>query len=151
MENTPPATIAARFEAQRQAFLKEPNPTYEARLSRLDRLLALTDANEAAVVSAIDADFSGRAAQETRAAELFVAAAGIRHARRHLKRWMRVRRVPTALHFCPGYNRLMAQPLGVVGIVSPWNYPLQLALAPFGHLVLHRVQQVLVPLAPLVP
>ncbi len=130
MENTPPATIAARFEAQRQAFLKEPNPTYEARLSRLDRLLALTDVNEAAVVAAIDADFSGRAAQETRLAEMFVVRAGIRHARSHLRRWMRVKRAPTGLHFRPGSNRLMPQPLGVVGVVSPWNYPFQLALAP---------------------
>jgi coniferyl-aldehyde dehydrogenase len=125
-----PAIIAERFEAQRQAFLKEPNPSYEARLSRLDRLLALTDANEAAIVAAIDADFSGRASQETRLAELFVVRAGINHARSHLRRWMRVKRAPTGLHFRPGYNRLMPQPLGVAGIVSPWNYPFQLAIAP---------------------
>ena len=130
MENTPPAVLKARFEAQRQAFLKEPFPTFEARLSRLDRLLALADANEDAIVRAIDADFSGRAAQETRLAELFVVRAGINHAKRHLKRWMRVRRMPTGLHFRPGWNRLMPQPLGVAGIVSPWNYPFQLALAP---------------------
>jgi len=130
MEMTTPAVVAERFEAQRRAFAQEPYPAYEARLSRLDRLAALVEANEAAIVAAIDADFSGRAAQETQTAELFVVAAGIRHAKRHLKRWMRVRRVPTALHFRPGYNRLMPQPLGVIGIVSPWNYPLQLALAP---------------------
>ena len=130
METTSPAVIGARFEAQRQAFLKEPLPALQARLSRLDRLLALTEANEAAIVSAIDADFSGRASQETRLAELFVVRAGIRHAKAHLRRWMRTRRVPTGLHFRPGHNRLMPQPLGVVGIVSPWNYPFQLAIAP---------------------
>jgi uncharacterized protein YigA (DUF484 family) len=43
---------------------------------------------------------------------------------------MRERAVPTAMHFWPARNRLMPQPLGVVGIVSPWNYPFQLALAP---------------------
>ncbi len=130
METTSPAIIAERFEAQRRAFLNEPDPSYEARLSRLDRLMALTEANEKAIVAAIDADFSGRASQETRLAELFVVRAGIGHARSHLKRWMRVRRVPTGLHFRPGHNRLMPQPLGVVGIVSPWNYPFQLAIAP---------------------
>jgi len=130
METTSPAVIGARFEAQRQAFLKEPLPALQARLSRLDRLLALTEANEAVIVSAIDADFSGRASQETRLAELFVVRAGIRHAKAHLRRWMRTRRVPTGLHFRPGHNRLMPQPLGVVGIVSPWNYPFQLAMAP---------------------
>ena len=49
---------------------------------------------------------------------------------RHLKRWMAVKRAPTALHFLPAGNRLMPQPLGVVGIVSPWNYPYYLAMAP---------------------
>jgi coniferyl-aldehyde dehydrogenase len=43
---------------------------------------------------------------------------------------MRTQRVPTALHFLPAHNRLMPQPLGVVGIISPWNYPFQLAIAP---------------------
>ena len=54
----------------------------------------------------------------------------IRHAAKHLKKWMAVQRVPTALQFVPARNRLMPQPLGVVGIISPWNYPLQLTLAP---------------------
>lgn len=48
----------------------------------------------------------------------------------HLAHWMKPRRVPTQLHFWPARNRLMPQPLGVVGVVSPWNYPLQLALGP---------------------
>ena len=56
--------------------------------------------------------------------------AAIRHARRHLKGWMRTRRVPTALHYLPASNRLMRQPLGVVGIVAPWNYPPQLSVTP---------------------
>lgn len=130
MENASPAVVGERFEAQRQAFLKEPYPSLQERLSRLDRLAALVNDNEAAIIAAIDADFCGRAAQETRVAELFVVRAGIRHAKRHLKGWMRTRRVATALHFRPGRNRLMPQPLGVAGIISPWNYPLQLAIAP---------------------
>jgi coniferyl-aldehyde dehydrogenase len=54
----------------------------------------------------------------------------IKHASKHLKKWMAPRRVATALQFMPAKNRLMPQPLGVVGIISPWNYPLQLTLAP---------------------
>lgn len=130
MENTSPATVRERFEAQRRAFLKEPCPGLRARLSRLDRLAALAHDNEAAIIAAIDDDFSGRAAQETQMAELFVVRAGIAHAKKHLKGWMRTRRVATALHFRPGYNRLMPQPLGVAGIIAPWNYPFQLAVAP---------------------
>jgi coniferyl-aldehyde dehydrogenase len=54
----------------------------------------------------------------------------IRHTTKHLKKWMAPRRVSTALQFMPAKNRLMPQPLGVVGIIAPWNYPLQLTLAP---------------------
>ena len=54
----------------------------------------------------------------------------IRHASKHLKNWMAPRRVATALQFIPARNRLIPQPLGVVGIIAPWNYPLQLTLAP---------------------
>jgi coniferyl-aldehyde dehydrogenase len=52
------------------------------------------------------------------------------HARRHLQRWMKTRRMPTNVIYRPGFNRLMRQPLGVVGIVSPWNFPGLLALTP---------------------
>jgi coniferyl-aldehyde dehydrogenase len=99
-------------------------------MDRLNRLLALTENHESDFVRAIDADFAGRSAHETRLAELFVVRAGIRHARKHLKHWMSPQRVVTGLHFRPGYNRLLRQPLGVVGIVSPWNYPIQLSLGP---------------------
>ena len=54
----------------------------------------------------------------------------IKHAAKHLKKWMAPQRVSTALQFMPAKNRLMPQPLGVVGIIAPWNYPLQLTLAP---------------------
>src|SRR5690606_13016160 len=66
----------------------------------------------------------------TRMAEMMVVRAGVRHALVHLSRWMRQKRVATSTLFWPGRNRLLPQPLGVVGIVSPWNYPFQLALAP---------------------
>lgn len=125
-----PVPIDRLLAAQRQAFAAEIDPPYAVRRDRLTRLLELSERHEAEIIRAIDADFSARAAQETRLAELFVVRAGIRHALRHLKSWMAERRVPTGLHFRPGYNRLLRQPLGVVGVVSPWNYPFQLALGP---------------------
>ena len=56
--------------------------------------------------------------------------AGIRHMRRHLARWMAARRVPTPLYLQPGVSRIVRQPVGVVGVISPWNYPFQLAMLP---------------------
>lgn len=122
--------LKTRFDAQKAAFAAEPWPSLEVRHSRLDRLTALTRDHEAEIVAAINADFAGRSSHETRLAELFVIAGGIRHAKSHLRRWMRTQRMPTALHFLPAHNRLMPQPLGVVGIISPWNYPYQLAIGP---------------------
>ncbi|MFK0691914.1 coniferyl aldehyde dehydrogenase [Mesorhizobium sp. IMUNJ 23033] len=122
--------LGARFESQRRAFEKEPFPSLDVRKDRLKRLLALTEQHEAEICSAIDSDFSSRSAHETRLAELFVVGAGIKHALAHLRGWMRERRVATSLPFLPGRNRLLPQPVGVVGIVSPWNYPFQLAIAP---------------------
>jgi coniferyl-aldehyde dehydrogenase len=122
--------LSERFQLQRTAFEAQPFPGIDVRKDRLKRLLALTERHEADICAAIDADFGGRSAHETRLAELFVVRAGIHHALSHLRGWMRERRVATTMPFLPGRNRLIAQPLGVVGIVSPWNYPFQLAVAP---------------------
>lgn len=130
MKPSPPSLLSQRFEAQRLAHAVEPYPTSAVRLDRLDRLLALTEGHAGEIERAIDDDFGGRSVQETRLAELFVVRAGILHARRHLRSWMANRRMPTALHFLPGRNRLAAQPLGVVGVIAPWNYPLQLSVGP---------------------
>ena len=83
-----------------------------------------------ALVVAMAQDFGHRARQESLLADLFTVEAGARHALKRLRRWMQPRRVETPLHFLPGRNVLMRQPLGVVGIVSPWNYPYYLAMAP---------------------
>jgi len=130
MMNEPGQEPARLLSVQRAAFEKDRSPSRAARVARLDRLLKLVDDHETEIAQAIDADFGGRSSHETRLAELFVVRGGIRHARAHVGRWMAPRRVPTALHFLPARNELLAQPLGVVGIVSPWNYPVLLSLGP---------------------
>ncbi|HTR58156.1 MAG TPA: coniferyl aldehyde dehydrogenase [Casimicrobiaceae bacterium] len=122
--------MTALFAAQRRAFAEEPYPSLATRRDRLDRLEAMTERHEDEIVAAIAADFGTRAEQETRLAELFMITAGIRHARRHLARWMRPRHVPTPIYLWPGRSRIERQPVGVVGVISPWNYPVQLALLP---------------------
>ncbi len=130
MENSPAVHLYATLERQRAAFAEEMNPTIAARRDRLARLAQMGEKHAAAIIEAISADFGHRSAHETQMAELVLVGATIRHAERHLKSWMKPRRMPTALHYRPGSNRLLRQPLGVVGIVAPWNYPYQLALAP---------------------
>ena len=107
-----------------------PAPTLGERLDRLARLKAAVSDNESRFEQAISADFGHRCPTETAIAETLLVLGEIKHAVKHLKKWMAPQRVSTALQFMPAKNRLMPQPLGVVGIIAPWNYPLQLTLAP---------------------
>jgi len=122
--------LIRRFDALRAAQAREPWPRAEVRRDRLARVLAIVRDREAEFVAAIDRDFGHRSAHETRLAELHIVAASARHAMRQLRRWMAPRRVRTPLELKPGWAYVVPQPLGVAGIVSPWNYPVQLALAP---------------------
>lgn len=124
------ASLTNAFHAMVETSRREPPATYEARLDRLSRLRAAISENEARLAQAISADFGHRSATETLFAETLFLLGEIRHATRHLKHWMAPRRIATALQFMPAKNRLIPQPLGVVGIIAPWNYPLQLTLAP---------------------
>src|SRR5947207_1328348 len=116
--------------AQRQAFLREGTPAYRKRLDNLNKLLELTLANEDRIADAISQDFGHRSRFETALTEIFVVISGIKHARRHLKNWMKPRRVPTPIYLWPGKSRIISQPVGVVGIISPWNYPFYLSFSP---------------------
>ena len=108
----------------------EPAPALELRLDRLKRLRAAVAENETRFEAAISADFGHRSTTETVIAEIMLVLGEIKHAARHLKTWMAPQRISTTLQFAPARNRLIPQPLGVVGIIAPWNYPLQLTLAP---------------------
>jgi len=124
------SALESSFRVLHQASRNEPSVSAAVRRDRLRRLLALLTEHTAEFEAAISADFGHRSVHETRLLEAHVAEAGVKLALRHLDSWMRPKRVRTQLPFVPGSNRLIPQPLGVVGIISPWNYPLQLTLAP---------------------
>lgn len=130
MNQTLEEQLRLALEQQRAAFAAEPAPTLAVRRDRLQRLAAMTAAHADELVAAIARDFGHRARQESLLTDIFTVRSAARHALGHLQGWMKPRRVPTALHFWPGHNRLLRQPLGVVGIVSPWNYPYNLAMSP---------------------
>ncbi|HET7731294.1 MAG TPA: coniferyl aldehyde dehydrogenase [Usitatibacter sp.] len=122
--------LAQVFARQRALRDRAPGLDYGQRIAALEALARLLREDGEALAAAIDRDFRGRAREETQLLEVFPALGAIRHARRHLARWMRARRVSTGFWFLPGRSRVLPQPLGVVGIVVPWNYPLYLAVAP---------------------
>ena len=118
------------FERQREAFLKDMAPSRQARVDRLDRLAATLERHAPRLAEVISEDFGHRSVFETQVAEVGAVLSMIRHTRRHLRRWMKSRRVPTAPAYWPASSRIVRQPLGVVGIISPWNYPLFLSAGP---------------------
>jgi len=118
------------FLLQREAYLRHPYPSREERLAHLRALDRVLVDNAAEIAAAVTADFGHRAVEETLAAEVFVAIDGIRDACKHLKKWMAPQRRHVSVLFAGGQNRVIPMPKGVVGIVSPWNYPLLLTVSP---------------------
>lgn len=118
------------FERQRAAFLAAPMPSAEQRIQALSKLRAALVGHQQTLIQAISDDFGRRSADETRLAELMPSLEGIHYASKRIRRWMRPSRRKVGLAFQPGKARVIYQPLGVVGIIVPWNYPLYLAIGP---------------------
>src|SRR2546427_1914643 len=118
------------FTLQRQASLRHPYPSYDERRATLDKLERILVDNSTAIAEAISADFGHRAVEESMIAELFTSVDGLRDTRKRLRKWMRPQRRHVSVLFATGSNRVVPQPKGVVGIVSPWNYPLFLTVSP---------------------
>ncbi len=124
------AELHAAFARLHAASRAEPYPDWPRRRERLRRLDALVRGHERELADAIRADFGHRPIPETQALELLPVREALRHALRRTPRWMRARRTPVSALFWPARARLLPQPLGVVGIVAPWNYPLHLSALP---------------------
>ena len=126
----PAADLRSTLRAMQAAQRRDGAPSYEARIGSLERLEQLLVRRKNDIADAISSDFGNRSRHETMVAEVFVTVNGSRYAREHLRSWMAPRRRHVSMVFQPGRAEVQYQPLGVVGIISPWNYPLQLALAP---------------------
>ena len=102
--------------AQRRADLLRLREAFRARVDSMD--------------AAIRADFGHRSEHENLLSEAMIVLAELDHALKHLRRWMRPRRAAVGWRFWPASARIVPEPVGVVGILSPWNYPVNLALVP---------------------
>ena len=125
-----PAELHTIFQIQRAAYDAAPFAEWDERRNRLERLRCLLADNEAAIETAIDTDFAGRPRIETQIAEIFPSLSEIRGAIKHGRRWMKPRSAGVSKWFLPARANVVPRPLGVVGIIVPWNYPLFLAVSP---------------------
>ena len=118
------------FNAQHTASRQHIEVPLEVRQGRLHRMKALIDDNAVALAQAVQTDFGVRSLQLTEIADLFVLRSLLSHTLKSLPKWMKSQKVSTPIYLLPGSAYLQRQPLGVVGVVAPWNYPVQLALGP---------------------
>lgn len=125
-----PADIRHQFEVQRQASRAQPDVPLMVRRERLLRLSKLLQENGPVLAAAVQADFGMRSPRVTEVADLLMLHSQLRHTLRHLARWSRPQKVRTPLMLQPAQAWIERQPLGVVGVIAPWNYPVQLALGP---------------------
>lgn len=130
MHTEPIEALHVQFEQQHAASRREPTVPWEKRANRLRRLRSLVLQNREAIAKAISADFGQRSRHETDLLEIAPTLGAIDHSLKHGAKWMRPQKKNTSIKFWPGKSYMVPQPLGVVGVVVPWNYPLYLATGP---------------------
>tara|TARA_R110002167_G_scaffold349957_1_gene561994 strand:+ start:3921 stop:5351 length:1431 start_codon:yes stop_codon:yes gene_type:complete len=120
------------FDRVRAAYCSEGAFSYSDRMAKLKALAKLLDNNRNAIINALTADFGHRATEESRISEIANTVGNINYAISKLHKWMRPKLRSTSMWFLPGQNRLLPQALGVVGVMVPWNYPVNLAISPLA-------------------
>jgi coniferyl-aldehyde dehydrogenase len=126
--------LSTCLQQQRKAYHADPSPDLEQRKKDLSALKSMLSENREAIVAAISEDYGNRSRHETMLAEIIMVLDGFNYASKHLKKWMKVQKREIEFSLYPGAkNRVIPQPLGVVGIIVPWNFPIQLAFTPLTY------------------
>lgn len=134
MENTAATTLdelAPTLSRLRDSWQSR-KPDYAQRRDDLKRLRAAFKARLDDMASAVSEDFGGRSRHESLIADGMTVLGEIDHLLKHLRGWMRPKRKSVGIKFWPARAELRAEPVGVVGVIAPWNYPINLALVPLA-------------------
>ncbi|TBR45024.1 coniferyl aldehyde dehydrogenase [Marinomonas agarivorans] len=130
LESTLDDTLLTIFNTQRNNYLNHRYPSYEDRLDNLQTLYRLIDLHSAEIAQALNKDFGCRAVQETEMVEIIGSLSSIRYLMKNLRRFMAAQKRHTSIWFLPATNKVHLQPLGVIGVMAPWNYSVHLTIAP---------------------
>lgn len=118
------------LDQQKQAYQRYPMPTAKERIERLARLRKVLIKYQDQIAQAINKDYGNRSFSETKIGELLTCIEQIKYYSKHLSQWMK----PAARHISmlhqPAKAWVQYQPMGVIGIIAPWNYPLLLSVGP---------------------
>ena len=127
------AMLKSQFDTQRALYLAAPNPDLDQRKQDLENLKRMINENREEIITAISQDYGNRSRHETQFAEIISVTDGINDTIKNLKKWTRVqkRHVDQSM-FMGARNRVIPQPLGVVGIIVPWNFPINLSFMPLA-------------------
>jgi coniferyl-aldehyde dehydrogenase len=134
-DNPVSGVLRAALDLQRRAYFAHPVPGLEERRADLRTLQRFIRENKDALCAAINADYGHRSRHETLLTEIAPAVDGIDHVLGKLRSWMKPQRRHVDLRsFFGAKNRVIPQPLGVVGVIVPWNFPLNLSLIPLTYI-----------------
>lgn len=127
-------TLRATLDAQRQDYLQEGRVSARTRRDRIDRGIDVLLKYQDKLVDALNSDFSCRSRQVTLLTDIAASLTPMKHARKHLHTWMKPQRRPSSFPFnlLGGRSHIEYQPLGVVGVISPWNFPVNLTFGPLA-------------------
>ena len=125
-------SVNSIFTQQKKAYRANAYPSAEQRISALKKLRAALLDNQAQLISALDQDFGCRSADDSKMGDMMPTLMAIDYAIKHVRKWMKPDKRHVGILFQPAKAYVMYQPLGVIGIITPWNYPLYLSLGPLA-------------------
>jgi len=135
MQETSRDDMLALVERQREDYLKEGVVSAAVRRDRLERAVGLLMTHEKRLVEAMSADFGHRSTHQSLLTDIAGSVGPLRNAQKHLEKWMRPEKRkagPFPLNLLGAKARVEYQPLGVVGVISPWNFPVNLTFTPLA-------------------
>lgn len=132
MLQTPSSALDSALAAQQAAFAADPYPDLRTRRANLAKLRTALIRRQEDFAAAISRDFGHRSRMEVLYSEVFVSVHSLRNAESNVARWMERREVEVDLPLQFGSAWVMPQPLGVIGVISPWNYPIFLTMGPLA-------------------